>query len=158
MSDDTTTGQPAPGGEPDSYGFTGTYGNVSIFDLTPEEEARRAELEAAAREFGEAGWRVIPLWHVDKIGQCTCPKAWECASAGKHPLEKGWQDSATTEPPWWREGPAGDRAPGTRWPTSASRWTDNTFVLDEDPDNGGDVTLAQIQERLGDDWEHARRP
>ena len=157
MSDDTTADQPAPGGQPDDDPYFGqSFGATHIFELTPEKEARRAELETAARKYGEAGWKVIPLWHVDELGQCMCPKAWECGSAGKHPREKGWQDSATTEPMWWRDRSGGvDGEFGTCWYPEANIGLvldpDSTFVLDEDPDNGGDTTLEQIQERLGDD-------
>jgi putative DNA primase/helicase len=116
-------------------------------------EARRIELEAAAREYGRAGYPVVPLWPVDVLGQCTCLKAWKCESAGKHPIEKAWQKSATTEPQWWSEDLGGG---GARYPQAnigVVLEKENAFVLDMDPDNGGDVTLQQIQERLGDDYD-----
>jgi len=115
-------------------------------------EARRIELDAAAKEFGRKGDKVIPLWWVDPAGQCACPKAWECKPAGKHPIEKDWQKTATTDPQWWREVQEGDDR--TSWYPQANIGIahDKAFSLDEDPDNGGDITLEKLQERLGNDW------
>ena len=115
-------------------------------------EARRVELDAAAQEYGRAGYKAVPLWWVDLIGQCACPKAWECQSAGKHPIEKNWQKTATTEPQWWSE----DLGSGDRYPQANIGLVleeDTAFALDQDPRNGGDVTLEQIQQRLGDDYD-----
>ena len=113
-------------------------------------EARRRELDAAAQEYGQAGYKVIPLWWVDPFGACMCPKAWQCGSAGKHPIQNRWPDSATTEPPWWREDDAGP----DRYPQANIGFVfeaETCFALDEDPDKGGDVTLQQILDKLGED-------
>ena len=71
---------------------------------------------------------------------------------GQAPVAKR---AGRTQPPpsrtWWREDRRGRTRPGTRRPTSASRLEPTLFVLDEDPDNGGDVTLQQILDRLGED-------
>ena len=110
-------------------------------------EARRRELEAAAKELGQAGYKVIPLWWVDPAGTCMCPKAWQCGSAGKHPIEKNWQQSATTDPQWWSE----DFGGGGRYPQANVGFVfaeDTCFALDEDPDKGGDVALQQILDKL----------
>lgn len=72
-------------------------------------EARRRELDAAAKELGQAGYKVIPVWWVDPLGTCMCSKAWQCKSLGKHPVETGWQKSATTDPQWWSEDPGGGK-------------------------------------------------
>ena len=102
------------------------------------------------RSYGQAGYKVIPLWWVDPFGACMCPKAWQCGSAGKHPIENRWPDSATTEPPWWREDDAGP----DRYPQANIGFVfeaETCFALDEDPDKGGDVTLQQILDKLGED-------
>ena len=158
-SDDDTTGQPDPAASgndfpPDPFGYSDDFGAVKEYwELYPEDEARRAELEAAARRYGEAGWRVIPLYPVDDKGACTCRKGPECDSAGKHPRMEGWRDKATTQPDWWRQGYSG--MPLADWFPRANIGValdaDTTFVLDEDPDNGGDITLEQILERLGEE-------
>lgn len=114
-------------------------------------EARRVVLEAAARELGAAGYKVVPLWPVDVLGQCTCKQGHKCGSAGKHPIETGWQDSATTDPRWWSNDGADAQYPQANIGVVLEE--ENSFVLDMDPDNGGDVTLQQIQERLGDNWD-----
>ena len=156
MSDGTPAGQPG-GGKPQPASFADQYADVVIdvpwWHLTEAQEARRAELEAAALEYGRAGYRVIPLWHVDELGQCYCPKVLDCDRAGKHPREQGWKDLATTEPPWWRQ-PAEGMERGAWYPlANIGIVLDDVFALDVDPDNGGDAALEQIQQRLGEGWE-----
>ena len=128
--------------------------DVPAWALTEAQEARRAELHAQAAEYGRAGYRVFPLWHVNEHRQCCCPKSFECTRAGKHPREEGWQKRATTEPEWWRELAEGEVNPVTWFPlANIGIALDDTFALDQDPDNGGDITLEQIQERLGKGYE-----
>ena len=88
---------------------------------------------------------------------CACPKSFGCGSAGKHPVEKGWQDSATTDPQWWRKitGPENeDGSLNGSWHPQANVGialdASTPFALDEDPDNGGDIALQQILDRLGE--------
>jgi hypothetical protein len=106
-----------PAGQPGSFAslYADDVRDYPWWHLTEADEARRAGLEAAALEYGRAGYRVIPLWHVDEHGQCCCPKAWECDRAGKHPVERGWKDLATTDPPWWRQ-PAEGMEQGSWYP------------------------------------------
>ena len=49
------------------------------------------------REFWEAGYRIFPLWEIDKHGNCTCGKE-RCIGAGKHPRVTNWQQT-----PEWDE-------------------------------------------------------
>ena len=88
---------------------------------------------------------------------CACPKSFGCGSAGKHPVEKGWQDSATTDPQWWRKitGPENeDGSLNGSWHPQANVGialdASTPFALDEDPDSGGDIALQQILDRLGE--------
>ena len=113
-------------------------------------EVRRRELEAAVKEYGGAGYKVIPLWWVDPLGACMCPKAWQCGSAGKHPVEKNWPKSATTEPQWWSEDFGGGEPRYPQANIGIVFEAETCFALDEDPDKGGDVALQQILDKLGE--------
>jgi putative DNA primase/helicase len=125
-----------------------------VWELPEAQEARRAELEASALDYARAGYRVFPLWPVNEHGECCCPKGWECTRAGKHPKDEGWKDRATTDPPWWRKLAEGEYNPVNWYPqANLGVALDDTFALDMDPDNNGDVTLTQIQERLGKGFE-----
>lgn len=42
------------------------------------------------------GLRVFPTHGIREDGSCTCGRA-DCGSAGKHPIGKGWQESATAD-------------------------------------------------------------
>ena len=129
-------------------------GDIPWWELTPAEEARRAELHAAAQEYGRAGYKVIPLYHVEANGDCACHKGARCPSKGKHPRDKGWQESATTDPQWWRPLADGETDP-VDWRPAANIGLalEDIFILDEDPDNFGDVTLTELEQRLGGDWD-----
>jgi putative DNA primase/helicase len=158
---------PDPGEQNGTKGFTpwkpSSHGELSPMEqqwakdaqLTPEQEARRAELYASAADYAQGGWRLVPLWHVDEAGQCYCPKAFDCPSPGKHPRITDWPEVATADPKWWR--PVEPGQPMFDWfplaNIGAVQDAERTFTLDEDPDNGGDRTLEQLQERLGDDWD-----
>ena len=114
-------------------------------------EARRVELEAAVKEYGQAGYKVIPLWWVDPVGTCACPKAWQCGSAGKHPIEKDWPKSATADPQWWSEDLGGGDVRYPQANIGIVFEAETCFALDEDPDKGGDVALQQILDKLEED-------
>ncbi len=125
--------------------------------VTPDSRPRTAALEYAAR-----GWRVVPLHHVRADGTCSCTEAagqhkglrrdrkadaWvACESQGKHPRPWKWTLAATTDPrqiaAWWAAHPS-DNVGIATGPES------NLFVLDVDPDNGGDATLAALEKAHG---------
>ena len=66
-------------------------------------------LDDAAIAYAEHGFRVIPLWWIRPDGSCACGAA-KCkpevsrktgkltSSAGKHPIGRVWQKSASTDP------------------------------------------------------------
>lgn len=63
--------------------------------LKPFEKTFETRVNAALF-FAEKGIPVSPLNTV-KNGVCTCRKAIECKSPGKHPMHKNWQGEATTD-------------------------------------------------------------
>ena len=102
-------------------------------------------MKAASVYASRLKWAVVPLHDVSS-GACSCGKA-ECPSAGKHPRPNKWQEEATD-----------DASTVARW---AARWpranvgiatgeASGFFVLDVDPDNGGDETLARLIEEHGE--------
>ena len=87
-------------------------------------------------------FRVLPL-HSIKDGGCTCGNA-DCHSPGKHPLTKNGVKDATNTPGTilgWRG----------RWPDSNTGVATGRglVVLDIDPRNGGDESLAELIEKYG---------
>lgn len=66
----------------------------------------------AARAYAAAGIPVFQLHGVTEVdGQraCTCHEGLQCKKPGKHPLKRGWRESATTDvdtvQAWWEETP-----------------------------------------------------
>src|SRR5450631_570537 len=89
------------------------------------------------------GWRPIPLHHVIDHGGCSCGERY-CSSPGKHPLFAGWRKPVIYNAvwlDWWAAHPAA----GVGLIAGYEFW-----VLDVDPKNGGDVALAELQEKYGD--------
>lgn len=99
----------------------------------------------AALAYAGLGWRVLPL-HDVRSGACSCGKP-DCKSAGKHPREAAWQKTASNDPAtitgWW-----------AAWPNAnvgiATGEASGFFVLDVDPDKGGDESLATLIAHHGD--------
>ncbi|MFD5828314.1 bifunctional DNA primase/polymerase [Lentzea sp. NPDC060358] len=98
----------------------------------------------AALDYAARGWRVLPLHHVGDDGVCSCGRA--CGSEGKHPRLRQWQDIATTDASqlvaWWTATPSSGVGIATG-PES------DLFVLDVDPDHGGDATLTALEDMYG---------
>jgi hypothetical protein len=96
-----------------------------------------------ALRYTELGFRVVPLHSVRADGGCTCGRP-ECTSQGKHPRMPEWQKHATTDTGtvtgWWERWPDANVGIATGGPF---------FVLDVDPDKGGDVSLAQLTAEHG---------
>jgi len=53
----------------------------------------RDDVLAAAHDYAGRGWRVIALHHVREDGACSCGRD-GCNSAGKHPIQNRWQETA----------------------------------------------------------------
>lgn len=97
----------------------------------------------AAREYAARDWPVLPV-HSVHDGRCSCG-ARECKSAGKHPrTARGYRDATTDKAVIeriWQGSPANI---GIRT-GAASRLA----VLDVDPRNDGNQTLAELERRFG---------
>ncbi|MBU1948082.1 MAG: DUF3987 domain-containing protein [Candidatus Eisenbacteria bacterium] len=98
----------------------------------------------AALWYAKQGWPVLPL-HTPRTGSCSCRKD-DCQSQGKHPrTQRGLKDATTEEGAirsWW-----------TRWPDANVAVLTGTesglIVLDVDPRNGGDESLANLEDEFG---------
>lgn len=100
----------------------------------------------AAKHYAERGWRVIQLHGIAADGRCTCrerDKPGHERSAGKHPVDNGWQNSAAMtadeiDTVWggWRAKHNLGIATGA---------PSGIFILDVDPDNGGREGITRLQ-------------
>jgi putative DNA primase/helicase len=102
-AEDITSGFPGPPGAFPLEFADDFVGDVSAYELSEAEEARRIELHAAAVDYWNLGFRVIPV-HWMEDGRCSCGKE-ECGSPGKHPIDEAWQllgPDADGDSEWWR--------------------------------------------------------
>lgn len=97
-------------------------------------------------------WRVLPLHHMTPAGRCSCGNPDGTADhdyrqGGKHPIHKAWQQKATTNldtiAGWYRSRPHANIG-------LATGRESGFFVLDVDPDNGGDEALLKLEAEHGD--------
>jgi hypothetical protein len=103
---------------------------------------------AAALDYIARGWTVVPLHHIEH-GLCTCgnpdPEHTR-RQGGKHPIYANWQlaslHDAGSVAAYWTAHPSANVGIATG---RASR----IWVLDIDPDNGGDVALQGLIEANG---------
>ena len=54
-------------------------------------------IENAALSYAAQGWKLVRLWGVKAPEVCSCHKSRDCPTPGKHPIDKGWQDTATSD-------------------------------------------------------------
>jgi hypothetical protein len=101
------------------------------------------------------GMPVLPCFEVTD-NKCACRNA-DCQSPGKHPRLPQWQILATTEEKqireWWQRWPTANVAvcTGRELPGGGV-----LTILDEDPRNDGDSTLAALEHQYGPLPETAR--
>jgi len=98
-----------------------------------------SELLDEAMRYAQRGHPVMPLHDTDG-GRCSCSRGDRCEGPAKHPRTAHGVDDATAQPAqvreWWE-----------RWPTAniAIATGASGVVLDVDPRNGGDETLAMLE-------------
>lgn len=99
--------------------------------------------EAAEFYASEFGWPVFPC-HSIRNGKCTCSKGAACTSTGKHPITANGFKAATTDlrqiRTWAIRHPDANIAIATG---------NGLAVIDVDPRNGGDATLAALEAEQG---------
>lgn len=89
-----------------------------------------------------AGVRIGPLYAMDKgrNDACSCFRGEKCESPAKHPIVRNGKDDFTTDAAtiakWARA------YPGCNW---GGRPTEGVLILDVDPRNGGDDSLARLE-------------
>jgi predicted P-loop ATPase len=110
-------------------------------------------LLAAARAYAARGLAVFPCWELTPDGMdCACPRthpsrdgAGHCGSPGKHPRTPNGVKDATSDPAiltrWW-----------TQWPRAhiaIAAGASGLLIVDVDPRNGGDASLAELEATHG---------
>lgn len=98
--------------------------------------------------YQERGWTLTQLHGVDGTGRCTCGREdrEHRKQAGKHPTQLAWQSHGMSR--WedveqaWRAFPGGNVGVVTGRPSGV-------WVLDIDPDNGGDLALSALEAAHG---------
>jgi putative DNA primase/helicase len=98
-----------------------------------------------ALEYAKFGLLVVPM-HSVKDGRCSCSKGTKCRNAGKHPATAHGVKDATTDrktiKAWWSKDPKANIG-------IATGKKSKVVVLDIDPRNGGNETLAALTAELG---------
>lgn len=98
---------------------------------------------APALAYAARGWRVYRI-HTIEGGKCSCLK--DCGKdAGKHPVDKGGRNSATADQARVRD----LFRKSTANVGIATGEASGLLVLDVDPRNGGDASLAQLLAKHG---------
>jgi Virulence-associated protein E/Bifunctional DNA primase/polymerase, N-terminal len=108
----------------------------------------------AALAYAAAGLHVFPCWELTPDGrECACPRAHpsrdarggHCGSPGKHPRTPNGCKDATTDPAiirkWWEAWP--------RAHVAIAAGASGLLVVDVDPRNGGDDSLAELEREHG---------
>ena len=90
--------------------------------------------------YAARGWRVLPV-HGIIDGRCTCAAGARCTAPGKHPAVKDWVNRATCDEE--RITAAWARNPVLNIGIATGEGS-GVFVLDIDPKNGGDHSLAKL--------------
>jgi hypothetical protein len=109
-----------------------------------ENADRVPDMRASAQAYVAAGRAVFPL-HTVINGACSCVKAENCKSKGKHPRTLKGVTEATTDAAqvtaWWN-----------KWPDAniglATGKASGLVVLDVDPKNNGAQGLAELCDRI----------
>jgi hypothetical protein len=103
-----------------------------------------------ALAYAKLGWYVVPVWSVDKNGDCRCgrPSNEQGHKPGKHPQANlaphGHQDATINEDiikEWWSTDP--DAGIGISLADSGM------IALDIDPQNGGQESLDKLEAEHG---------
>lgn len=109
-------------------------------------DSKGAGLPADPLAFARYGWFVFPVFEPKPDGSCSCGRS-GCPSTGKHPrVSRGFYAASTNEEqivPWT------GRWPDANWGIRTGSES-GLLVLDIDPRNGGDKTLARLQREHGD--------
>ena len=94
--------------------------------------------------YASLGMAVVPVHSVHN-GRCSCRKASNCSTPGKHPRTRHGTADATMDPTKIKQ---------WKWETAnigiATGQASGVIVIDVDPRNGGNDSLQRLQEELGD--------
>jgi len=106
---------------------------------------------AAALDYIDMGWFVLPLHSITESGVCTCKAGQACTKPGKHPLYhpkdlRNGANSATRDrgliETWF----------DNRWPwanVGVALWPSELMAMDVDPRHGGDESYDRLVDAYG---------
>lgn len=110
-----------------------------------KQSKHRPTKKARALQYAKKGFAVVPM-HTVKDAVCSCSKGVACPTPGKHPWNLNGVKGASTNRKqireWWTARPEANIG-------IACGSKSNILVLDIDPRNGGNETLRQMTEKLG---------
>ncbi len=122
---------------------------MATWDATlngPHVQSSRAdELRDAAARLARCGLRVVRLHGIAGTA-CTCRRRGDCPTPGKHPIERGWQQLATSDPA------AAVRLPWRDRDNIGAACGSGMGVIDLDrhrSDSDGYQSLANLERRYG---------
>ena len=56
------------------------------------------DLFKSAADYAARGWRTLRIYGLKPDGKtCSCRNGYSCGTPGKHPVDRDWQNSATTD-------------------------------------------------------------
>lgn len=107
---------------------------------------RPASKGQAARAYIAIGWKIFPCHWITKAGICSCYKGSACGkSAGKHPITTNGHKNASSDPAavkaWWTDHPKAN--------IGLPLDVNGLAAVDIDPRKGGNVTLAELEDKHG---------
>lgn len=91
--------------------------------------------------YAKRGWHVFPCYEINEQGNCACSKGPACGNPGKHPRTPSGFKNASTDPEQIREWLR--RWPRANWAIACG--ASRLAVVDVDPRNNGDETLAALE-------------
>jgi hypothetical protein len=148
VSGDGATGQPDPFDYSDEW-----RGDASALELTPEQEDYRSRAFDAALHYArDFGLSLVPIWWMADKASCACRQGESCANPGKHPVDKGWPEMATSDPEqaarWWRKLEPSETLPVDWYPRAniGAVMGERHFITDVDVDAGkqGNASLERL--------------
>lgn len=119
--------------------------------MTPTPDRDDLLMLRSAIAYAERGLHVFPCFEIGADGDCACPRTHPsrtpqgCGNPGKHPrTPNGWKNATTDVEQlkrWWRQAPQSN--------IGIACGPSHLVVVDVDPRNGGDHSLAELEREHG---------
>lgn len=145
-------GGPSTTTRPQGNRATETHAKAPISSMVADHAASAQDVDSpmlrAALEAHRQGFDVVQLHGLRADGKtCTCSKGRECRSAAKHPTDLAWTEAPRMTEDEIRKAWSGWRRDHNYGIRTGKR--SGTWILDVDPEHGGDESLARLQAERG---------